>query len=157
MSDKINNRIDNINEVLDIIVKINYKLKENNSYINSMFIKSLLGEPQLKYKTNVKIYDTLNFIWYEIYRKNRKIIKNRISSNEVNINKLELLEKMCDSTYDIICEVQIKILKIILNMFELYEKNMDKIHSIPSKLKKFIIKLKQDLKKILNKEDLEYK
>ena len=61
MSDKINNRIDNINEVLDIIVKINYKLKENNSYINSMFIKSLLGEPQLKYKTNVKIYGTLNF------------------------------------------------------------------------------------------------
>ena len=64
---------------------------------------------------------------------------------------------MCDSTYDIICEVQIKILKIVSNMFELYEKDMDKVHSIPSKLKKFIIKLKQDLKKIFNKEDLEYK
>ena len=88
----------------------------------------LLGEPQLKYKTNVKIYDTLNFIWYEIHRKNRKIIKNRIISNEVNINKLELLEKTYDSTYDTICEVQRKMLNITLNMFELYEKDMDKVH-----------------------------
>ena len=64
---------------------------------------------------------------------------------------------MYDSSYDIICEVQRIILKIVLNMFELYEKDMDKVHSIHSELKEFMIKLKQDLKKIFNKEDLEYK
>ena len=34
---------------------------------------------------------------------------------------------------------------------------MDKVHSINSELKEFMIKLKQELKKIFNKEDLEYK
>ena len=38
MYDKITNRINNINEVIDIIIKINNKLKENNSYINSPLI-----------------------------------------------------------------------------------------------------------------------
>ena len=42
-------------------------------------------------------------------------------------------------------------------MFELYGKDMDKVHSIHSELKEFMIKLKQDLKKIFNKEDLQYK
>ena len=35
MYDKITNRINNINEVIDIIIKTNNELKENNSYINS--------------------------------------------------------------------------------------------------------------------------
>ena len=62
MYDKINNEMDNINEVLNIIVKINYKLKKNISYINSMYFKSLLlGHSQLRYKINAKIYDTLNY------------------------------------------------------------------------------------------------
>ena len=103
------------------------------------------------YKLNAKIYETLNFIWYEIYRKNRKIIKNRISSNDVNTNKIKLLEKMYDLAYDIICEVRNKKLKITLNMFELYEEDIDKVYSINSELKEFMIKLKQDLKKIFNK------
>ena len=145
---KKNNRIGNINEVLDVIAKINNKLKENHSYINSKFFELLISDgSQLRYKINAKIYDTLNFIWYEIYRKNRKIIKNRISSNEVNINKLELLEKTYDSTYDTICKVQRKMLNITLNMFELYEKDMDKVHSIHSELKKIMIRLKKRLKK----------
>ena len=62
---------------------------------------------------------------------------------------------MHDSSYDIICEVNSKMLKITLDMFELYEKDMDKVHSIHSELKELMIKLKQDLKKIFNKEDLE--
>ena len=64
---------------------------------------------------------------------------------------------MYDSSYDIICEVQRIILKIVLNMFELYEKDMDKVRSIHSELKEFMIKLKEDLRKIFNKEDLECK
>ena len=62
------------------------------------------------------------------------------------------------STFDIIGRIQGKMLKIALDMFELYVKDdMDKVHSIHSELKEFMIKLKQDLKKIFNKEDLEYK
>ena len=143
---KKNNRIGNINEVLDVIAKINNKLNENHSYINSKFFELLISDgSQLRYKINAKIYDTLNFIWYEIYRKNRKIMKNRISSNEVNTNKTKLLERMYDSTYDILCEVRNKMLKSILNMLELYEKDMDKVHSINSDLKEIMIKFKQDI------------
>ena len=50
---------------------------------------------------------------------------------------------MYDSSYDIVCEVNSKILKIALDMFELYEKGMDKVHSIHSELKELMIKLKQ--------------
>ena len=92
MHDKIHNRIHKINEVLDIIIKINCKLKENNSFINSKFFELLISDDsQLRYKINAKIYDTLNFVWYEIYRIYRKTIKYRISSNEVNTDKLNLL------------------------------------------------------------------
>ena len=157
MQDKINDKMNNINEVIDIIVKINDKLKKNVSYINSKFSELLLGEPHLRYKINAKIYDTLNFVWNEIYRKNRKNKKNRINLSEVNINKLELLEKMYDSTYNIIREVNSEMLRITLNMFELYEKDMDKVHLINNKLKKIMIRLKQDLKKIFNQKDLQCK
>ena len=70
------------------------------------------------------------------------------------MDKLELLERMYNSTYDIIREVQSKILKIIIDMFELYEKDMDKVHSIYSELKRFMVQLIQNLRKIFNKEDL---
>ena len=98
MYNKINNKMDNIYEVIEIIHKIYQILKKNILYINSRLFESLLlGDLQLKYKLNTKINDTLNFMWYEIYRKNRKNKKNKISSNEVNTDKLELLERMCNS------------------------------------------------------------
>ena len=61
---------------------------------------------------------------------------------------------MYNSRYDIIREVKNEILKISVNMFELYEKDMDKVHLIYSELKKIMIRLKQNLKKIFNQEDL---
>ena len=61
---------------------------------------------------------------------------------------------MYNSTNDIIREVQSKMLKITINMFEFYEKNMDKVHLINNKLKEIMIKLKQDIRKIFNKVDL---
>ena len=64
---------------------------------------------------------------------------------------------MYDSADNIIREVNSEMLKIAINMFELYEKDMDKVHSINSELKKIMIRLKQDLKKIFNQEDLQYK
>ena len=48
-------------------------------------------------------------------------------------------------------------LKITIDMFELHEKDMDKVHLINNKLKEILIKLKQNLIKIFNKEDLQYK
>ena len=62
---------------------------------------------------------------------------------------------MYDSTHDIICEVSEKMLNIIIDTLELYEKDMDKVHLIHSELKELMIKLKQDIKNIFNKEDLE--
>ena len=39
-------------------------------------------------------------------------------------------------------------------MFKLYEKDIDKIHLINSEIKKIMIRLKQELKKIFSLEDL---
>ena len=73
MQDKIDEKINIIYEVLDIIVKTNYKLKNNISYSNSILGESILfDDSQLKYKINAKIDDTLNFVWYEIYKKKQK-------------------------------------------------------------------------------------
>ena len=75
--------------MIDAINKINYKLEKNISYINSVLCESILfDDSQLRYKINAKIDDTLNFVWNEIYKKNRKNRKNKISSDEVNTNKL---------------------------------------------------------------------
>ena len=63
---------------------------------------------------------------------------------------------MYDSTYNIIHEVQNEMLKITINIFELYQKDMNKVHLINTKLKKIMIKFKQNLKKIFNQEDLQY-
>ena len=53
MRDKMNDKMNNITEVIDIIVKINYEVKKNISYINSVFCESvLLDDSQLKYKIN---------------------------------------------------------------------------------------------------------
>ena len=153
MRKKMDDKLDNIEELIDIFVKMNDKLKKNVSYINLMLL-GLFDESQLIYKINAKIDDTLNFVYNEIYRKNRKNRKNRISSNKVNINKLKLLERMSDSSYDIIREALDKILIFLTKMFGLYEKDMDKVHLIHSEIKKLMIQLKQNLKKIFNKENL---
>ena len=118
MRKKMDDKLDNIEEVIDIFVKMNDKLKKNVSYINLMLL-GLFDESQLIYKINAKIDDTLNFVYNEIYRKNRKNRKNRISSNKVNINKLKLLERMSDSSYDMIREALDKILIFPTKMFGL--------------------------------------
>ena len=61
---------------------------------------------------------------------------------------------MYDSTYNIIREASDKILIFATKMFGLYKKDMDKVHLIYSEIKKFMIQLKQNLKKIFNKENL---
>ena len=51
---------------------------------------------------------------------------------------------MYNSADNIIRDVNSEMLNIAINMFELYEKDMDKVHSINSELKKIMILLKQD-------------
>ena len=72
----------------------------------------------------------------------KKKRKNGISSNEVNINKLKLLERMRDSSYDIILETYGKILIFSTKMFMSYEKDIDEVHLMHSEIKKFMIQLK---------------
>ena len=68
MKDKIDDKFNKISKVIDVIVKINYKLEKNISYINSVLCESILfDDSQLKYKINAKIDDTLDFVWFEIF------------------------------------------------------------------------------------------
>ena len=157
MQDKMDDKIYSIIDLIKIIEKINYKLKKNVSYVNSYINLSffvLLDDSKLIYKINAKIDHTLNFVWNEIYRKKRINRKNRISSNEVKINKLKFLERIRDLSYDIMHETFGKILIFSTKMFILYEKDMDEVHLVHSKIKKFMIQLKQNLKKIFDKENL---
>ena len=63
MYDKISNKINSINKVNVIIIKINNKLKKNLLYIDSILIESILfDDSQLNYKVNAKIDDTLKKI-----------------------------------------------------------------------------------------------
>ena len=96
MYDKICNKINTISKVNNIMVKINNKLKKNLQFIDSyvldvpsslsFFVEGL----EMIYKINAKIDDILNFVWYEIYKTKRKNRKNKISSDEVNTDKLKL-------------------------------------------------------------------
>ena len=61
---------------------------------------------------------------------------------------------MYSSRNDIISEIENEILMIFKDMFELYEKDMDKVYLIYSEVKEIMIRLKQDLKKIFSVEDL---
>ena len=61
---------------------------------------------------------------------------------------------MYSSRNDIISEIKNEILMIFKDMFELYEKDMDKVYLIYSEVKEIMIRLKQDLKKIFSVEDL---
>ena len=58
---------------------------------------------------------------------------------------------MYSSTNDIISGIKNVLLKII---FELYDKDMDKVHFKYSEIKEIMIQLKQDLKKIFSAEEL---
>ena len=58
------------------------------------------------------------------------------------------------SIIDIISEAKNEILKISMDIFEFYEKDIDKVHLTYSELKEIMIRLKQKSKKIFSVEDL---
>ena len=61
---------------------------------------------------------------------------------------------MYSSTNDIISGIKNVLLKIYIDIFELYDKDMDKVHLEYSEIKEIMIQLKQDLKKIFSAEEL---
>ena len=61
---------------------------------------------------------------------------------------------MYSSTNDIISEIKNEIKMIYKDTYKLYEKDIDKMHLINSEIKKIMIRLKQNLKKIFSVEDL---
>ena len=136
--------------MINIFIKINNELKKNIELIYE--IKFKLSDDsrlrQVEINTINTIDDTLNFLCNKIYR------KNRISSKKINILKLISLERMHKSSNAIISEIKNEMLIIYLDMFKLYEKDIDKIHLINSELKEIMIQLKQKLKKIFSVEDL---
>ena len=152
--DKIYDKMSNITYVISIVIKINDELEKNIESIREILFKlsddSRLRQVEIN-TINAKIDDALNFVWNKIYRKNRK---NRISSKKIKRDKLKLLERMHSSTNDIIREAKNDILMIYMNIYELYEKDIDEIRFINSEIKKIMIILKGDLKRIFSVEDL---
>ena len=151
MRNKIYYKMNNIAEVISIIIKINDELKKNIELIHEIIFKlsddSRLRQVEIN-TIDAKIDDALNFVWNKIYR------KNRISSKWINIDKLELLRRMYISTNDIISEMKNVLLMIHLDMYILYGTDMDKVHLINCEIKKVMIQLKQNIKKIFRVEDL---
>ena len=80
----------------------------------------------------------------EKIEKNRK---NRISSDEVNTDKLKLLKKMYDLSYDIRHRTFAKILIFHAKCFLLYETDMTEVRLLNSEIKNYMIH-------IFNKENL---
>ena len=93
MQDKIDNKIDIINKVINIIKKMEDKFKKNIESIYKILLlfelRNLrIGQAEIN-TINAKIDDALNFVCNNIYRKNRK---NRIISEKIIKYKLDLLE-----------------------------------------------------------------
>ena len=136
MRDKMDHKMNNITDVNKIVIEINDELKKNIEWIHEILF-NLSDDLRLRQAEinmiNAKIGDALNFVWNEIYRKNRK---NEMSSKGINRDKLELLERMHSSTNDIISDIKNKLLMIYLDMYLLHEKDIDKVHLINSEIKK---------------------
>ena len=82
--DKIYDKMNIITEVISIIIKMNDKLKKNIESVYEILFK-LSDNSQLRQvernTINAQIDDALNFVWNEIYRKNRKIEKIEKAQN----------------------------------------------------------------------------
>ena len=72
MLDKIHDKINNMTDVNNIIIKINDELKKNIVLIHEIIFKlsddSRLRQVEIN-KIDAKIDDALNFVWNKIYRK----------------------------------------------------------------------------------------
>ena len=126
-------------------------------------IFKLSNDPRLRRnklnKADAIMVDTLNFICNKIYKKNITSSKNINRDKHKDIgecalsNRLEFLETMSSSIDNKISEIEDEINNINY-MYIMDKKDIDKLHLLNDKIKEFMIQLKQDLKKIFNKENL---
>ena len=166
MIDKIYDKMSNINDVINIIKKINDELKKNIESIREIIFKlsddSRLRQVEIN-TINAKIDDALNFVWNKICR------KNKISSKKINrdkhkdidsyvSNKLDLLERVYPLLYNII-EMEDKINMICRDLIyrDMYKMGIDELRLINSKLNEINRQSKKDLRNIISLDDLQRK
>ena len=160
---KVNNKINNINDIKKIITKIMEGVRKNLQPIYGVLFFKLKDDPQLRQaelnKINAKIDNVLNFVWNKICK------ENKISSKKINrdkhkdfdrylSNKLELLERVHRLLCDIISEIENKTHTVYERMYKVYKKGIDKLHLINSKLNEFMRKFKKYLRNIISLADL---
>ena len=163
MLDKVNNRINNVNDANKIITKTENELKKKIKSIYELIFKlsddSWLRQVELN-TIDAKIDDALNFVWNKIYRKNRisseKINRDKHKDIDEHIisNKLKLLVRMNSSINNIISEIKNKIKMIYKDMYKFYEEGIDQIYLINDKLNKIMRQSNKDLKNIISLADL---
>ena len=167
MIDKIYDKMSNINDVINIIKKINDELKKNIESIREIIFRlsddSRLRQVEIN-TINAKIDDALNFVWNKICR------KNKISSKKINrdkhkdidsyvSNKLDLLERVYALLCDIIREIEYKINMIRRDLIyrDMYKMGIDELHLINSKLNEIMRQSKKNLRNIISLDDQQQK
>ena len=160
MLDKVNNKINNINDANKIIAKRKDEFKKKIESIYKSMLKlhnnSRLRQVELN-MIDVKIDDALNFAWNKIIREKINRDKHKGIDEYVISNKLNLLERVYDSINYIISGIENKINIIYKDMYEVYEKGIDKLRLINDKLNEIMRQSNKDLRNIISLEDLQQK
>ena len=160
MLDKVNNKINNINDANKIIAKRNDEFKKKIESIYKSMLKlhnnSRLRQVELN-MIDVKIDDALNFAWNKIIREKINRDKHKGIDEYVISNKLNLLERVYDSINYIISGIENKINIIYKDMYEVYEKGIDKLRLINDKVNEIMRQSNKDLRNIISLEDLQQK
>ena len=167
--DKINNKIDTINKMNKRLEKVKAEVTKKIELIYESMCElqdeiysddSWLRLVELE-KIDAIIDETLNVVWNVICGKNRinpekiKIDKHKdidgyVSKlTDVINNKIELVNRMCESIDHVISEIKNETNMIDEKIYKVSEMDNDTSHLINDKLKEIMIKLKQNLKKIL--------
>ena len=166
MMDKIDNKIDNIEDTKNILIKIKDKVSKNiQSIFDKIFIK-LPDDPQLRLahlnKVDAEMDNALDFVWNKICR------ENEISSKKINrdkhkafdryiSNKLQLLERVERLLSDIISEIEDRLNMICrdLNYSDIYKMGIDKLDLINNKLNHIMRQSKKGLRNIISLKDIQ--
>ena len=160
MLDKVNNKINNINDANKIIAKRKDEFKKKIESIYKSMLKlrnnSRLRQVELN-MIDVKIDDALNFAWNKIIREKINRDKHKGIDEYVISNKLNLLERVYDSINYIISGIENKINIIYKDMYEVYEKGIDKLRLINDKVNEIMRQSNKDLRNIISLEDLQQK
>ena len=161
---KIKNKMDLISKINKRLAKTKTKLTNKIKSVNKAMSKlqddSWLRLVELN-KIDATLDEAINVVRYEIYGKKRKSpkminidkhkdIDGYVSKlTDVINNKIKLLNRMGDSIDHIISDIKNETNMIDEKIYKVSEMDNDTLHLINNKLKEIMIKLKQNLKKIL--------